>query len=338
MSNKEVKVAIVGATGVVGQEMARVLEQRNFPIKEIKFLASERSAGRRITFRRKGYSVEPLDKDSFKAVDIALFSAGSSVSKELSPIAAKAGCLVIDNSSAFRMDKDVPLIVPEVNPEQIAENKGIIANPNCSTVQMVVVLKPLHDFAQIKRIVVTTFQAVSGTGKDAVMELKSQLEAYCRHEDIKAGVYPHQIALNVLPHIDIFLPDGSTKEEEKMVKETQKILDSKIKVSATTVRVPVFVGHSESVNIETAKKLTPDKARQLLGAADGIEVIDEPEENKYPMPVFAGGTDSCYVGRIRSDNSIENGLNLWVVADNLRKGAALNAVQIAELALRKNLI
>jgi len=336
--SKEINVAIVGATGVVGQEMARVLEQRNFPIKNIKFLASERSAGRRITFRRKGYLVEPLNKNSFKGVDIALFSAGSAVSKELSPIAAKAGCLVIDNSSAFRMDKEVPLIVPEVNPEKIAENKGIIANPNCSTVQMVVVLKPLHDFAQIKRIVVTTFQAVSGTGKDAVLELKGQLEAYCRHEEIKAHVYPHQIALNVLPHIDIFLPDGSTKEEEKMVKETQKILDSKIKVSATTVRVPVFVGHSESINIETAKKMTPDKARQLLSAADGVEIIDEPEESKYPMPVYSGGTDSCYVGRIRNDNSIENGLNLWVVADNLRKGAALNAVQIAELALRKNLV
>lgn len=336
--DKGLNVAVVGATGAVGQEICRVLEQRNFPINNIKFFASSKSAGRRISFKRKGYLVDALDKNSFKGLDLALFSAGSLVSKEFSPIAAKSGCLVIDNSNAFRMDKEVPLIVPEVNPGAISDNKGIIANPNCSTVQMVVVLKPLHDFAEIKRVVVTTFQAVSGTGSKAVAELKKQLEAYCHHTEIQAQVYPYQIALNVLPHIDVFLPDGSTKEEEKMVKETQKIISKKVEVSATTVRVPVFVGHSESVNIETAKKLSPDKARELLTAADGVEVLDDPEENKYPMPIFASGTDSCYVGRIRKDNSVENGLNIWVVADNLRKGAALNAVQIAELALKKGLI
>lgn len=336
--SKPLNIAIVGATGAVGQEICRILEQRNFPIASIKFFASEKSAGRRISFKRKGYLVESLDKKSFKGLDLALFSADSSVSKEFASIAAKAGCLVIDNSSAFRMDKDVPLIVPEVNAKAISSNKGIIANPNCSTVQMVVALKPLHDFAQVKRVVVTTFQAVSGTGSKAVAELKKQLEAYCHHTEIQAQVYPYQIALNVLPHIDIFLPDGSTKEEEKMVKETQKILSNKIKVSATTVRVPVFVGHSESVNIETVNKISPDKARELLSKAHGVKVIDDPEENKYPMPIFASGTDSCYVGRIRKDPSVENGLNLWVVADNLRKGAALNAVQIAELALKEGVV
>lgn len=336
--DKAINIAVVGATGAVGQEMCHVLQQRDFPVNNIKFFASSRSAGRRITFKRKGYLVEPLTKNGFKGIDIALFSAGASISKEYAPIAAEEGCLVIDNSSAFRMDKDVPLVVPEVNPDAIEKNNGIVANPNCSTIQMVVVLKPLHDYAHIKRIVVTTFQAVSGTGSKAVGELKRQVEAYCHHADFKPEIYPYPIAFNVLPHIDIFMESGSTKEEEKMVAETQKILDSKIKVSATTVRVPVFVGHSEAINIETNKQLTAQKARQILNEAEGVEVLDEPEENKYPTPIAIGGTDNCFVGRIREDKSVENGLNLWVVADNLRKGAALNAVQLAELALSKGLI
>ncbi len=336
--SKGINVAVVGATGAVGQEMTKVLEQRDYPVSNIKFYASERSQGRRITFRRKGYLVEPLNENSFKGIDIALFSAGSGVSKKYAPIAVDAGALVIDNSSAFRMDEKTPLVVPEVNPDAVAAHKGIIANPNCSTIQMLVVLKPLHDFANIKRIVVTTFQAVSGTGTAAVVELKNQVDAHSLHQEIKSEIYPHQIAFNALPHIDDFLEDGSTKEETKMVNETHKILDSRIKVSATCVRVPVFVGHSESVNIETEKVLTPDKARELLASAAGVEVLDDPNENQYPMPIEVSGTDSCYVGRIRADKSVVNGLNMWVVADNLRKGAALNAVQIAELVLEKNLI
>ncbi|TET54949.1 MAG: aspartate-semialdehyde dehydrogenase [Actinobacteria bacterium] len=334
----KINVAVVGATGVVGQEIIKVLEQRKFGVSKIKFLASERSAGRRVSFERKGYTVEALDNRSFKGVDLALFSAGSDVSKEFAPIASKSGCLVIDNSSAFRMDKEVPLMVPEVNPEALKKAKGIIANPNCSTVQMVVVLKPLHDFGQIKRVIVTTFQAVSGTGADAVVELNEQLKAYCQHKEINPKVYPYQIALNVFPHIDVFMKDGSTKEEEKMVKETKKILSHRINVNATTVRVPVLIGHSESINIETVKEIKPEKARKLLDKAKSVQVIDDPEENKYPMPLSVSGTDDCYVGRIRRDSSIKNGLSLWVVADNLRKGAALNAVQIAELALEKKLI
>ena len=334
---KGLNLAIVGATGLVGQEIIKTLEERDFAAADIKFYASSRSAGKRITFNRKGYTVEDLKDADFKKVDIALFSAGSRVSKEYAPIASKAGCLVIDNSSAWRMDKEVPLVVPEVNPKDIEKSKGIIANPNCSTIQMVVALKPLHDFAQIERVVVTTFQAVSGTGQDAIAELKKQIQSYHNHEQMAAEVYPYQIAFNVLPHIDVFLEDGSTKEEEKMVRETQKILDKKIKVSATTVRVPVFIGHSESVNIQTKEKLDAVKARELLESAPGIKVIDEPEENKYPTPILSAGSDECYVGRIRNDNSVKNGLNIWVVADNLRKGASLNAVQLAELAVKENL-
>ena len=334
---KGLNLAIVGATGLVGQEIIKTLEERDFAAADIKFYASSRSAGKRITFNRKGYTVEDLKDADFKKVDIALFSAGSRVSKEYAPIASKAGCLVIDNSSAWRMDKEVPLVVPEVNPKDIEKSKGIIANPNCSTIQMVVALKPLHDFAQIERVVVTTFQAVSGTGQDAIVELNKQIQSYCNHEEMAAEVYPYQIAFNALPHIDVFLEDGSTKEEEKMVRETQKILDKKIKVSATTVRVPVFIGHSESVNIQTKEKLDAVKARELLESAPGIKVIDEPEENKYPTPILSAGSDECYVGRIRNDNSVKNGLNIWVVADNLRKGASLNAVQLAELAVKENL-
>ncbi len=337
---KEYNVAIVGATGVVGKEMRKVLEQRDFPINKLKLLASAKSAGRRLTFKRTGVTVEKLTKDSFRGVDIALFSAGASVSKEFAPHAVKAGAIVIDNSSAFRMDENVPLVVPEVNPNDINSHSGIIANPNCSTIQMVVVLKPLYDKSRIKRIVVSTYQAVSGTGKDAVEELLSQSGRVLSGErKVEANVYPYQIAFNLLPQIDVFIENGYTKEEMKMVNETRKIMgDSEIGISATCVRVPILVSHSEAVNIETEKKITLSEVRKILGNAPGVKVIDDPEKCVYPMPVFAAGTDACYVGRIREDKSVENGLNLWVVSDNLRKGAALNAVQIAELLLERNLL
>jgi len=337
---KEYNVAIVGATGVVGKEMRKVLEQRDFPVNKLKLLASAKSAGRRLTFKRAGVTVEGLTKDSFRGVDIALFSAGASVSKEFAPHAVKAGAIVIDNSSAFRMDENVPLVVPEVNPNDVNSHSGIIANPNCSTIQMVVVLKPLYDKSRIKRIVVSTYQAVSGTGKEAVEELLSQSGRVLSGErKVEANVYPHQIAFNLLPQIDVFLENGYTKEEMKMVDETRKIMgDLEIGISATCVRVPILVSHSEAVNIETEEKITSSEARKILGNAPGVKVIDDPEKCIYPMPVFAAGTDACYVGRIREDKSVENGLNLWVVSDNLRKGAALNAVQIAELLLERNLL
>ncbi|HAW59869.1 MAG TPA: aspartate-semialdehyde dehydrogenase [Actinobacteria bacterium] len=332
---KEYNVAIVGATGAVGEEMRKVLEERNFPVANLKLLASARSAGRRLTFKRTGTLVEELSAGSFKEVDIALFSAGASVSREFAPLAVKAGALVIDNSSAFRMEPDVPLVVPEVNPEKVRENKGIIANPNCSTIQMVVVLKPLHNRSRIRRVVVSTYQAVSGTGKGAIRELLEQSKAVLAGEPAKAEVYPHQIAFNLLPHIDVFLENAYTKEEMKMVNETRKIMDDpEMRITATCVRVPVFVSHSESVNIETEEKITAEEAREILKRAPGVEVIDDPGSCAYPLPIFAEEKDSCYVGRIREDDSIENGLNLWIVADNLRKGAALNAVQIAELSIK----
>ncbi|MDO8886240.1 aspartate-semialdehyde dehydrogenase [Candidatus Oleimmundimicrobium sp.] len=337
---KEYNVAIVGATGVVGEEMRKVLEQREFPVKELKLLASARSAGHRLTFKRAGIIVEELTKDSFKGIDIALFSAGGSVSKEFASYAVKAGAVVIDNSSAFRMDKDVPLIVPEVNPDDVKTHKGIIANPNCSTIQMVVALKPLYDKSKIKRIVVSTYQAVSGTGKEAIEELLSQSKKIILGEnEIEADVYPHQIAFNLLPQIDVFLKNDYTKEEMKMVNETQKIMgDPNIGISATCVRVPILISHSEAVNIETEKKISSSEAKEILKNAPGVEVIDEPKNCVYPMPIFAVGKDACYVGRIREDESIKNGLNLWIVSDNLRKGAALNAVQIAEILVKRKLL
>ena len=331
---KEYNVAIVGATGAVGEEMRKVLEQRDFPIKDIRLLASERSAGRRLTFKRVGIAVAELTKDSFEGIDIALFSAGGSISKKFAPFAMEAGAAVIDNSSAFRMDEEVPLVVPEINPEDVQEHKGIIANPNCSTIQMVVALKPIYDISRIIRVVVSTYQAVSGTGKKAVHELREQTKALLSDGSIKNEVYPHQIAFNVLPHIDVFFENGYTKEEMKMVNEAQKIMhDPDMKVTATCARVPVFVGHSEAVNIETEEKIPLEKARYALENAAGVEVVDSFEEDLYPLPVMSEGKDPCYVGRIREDESIENGINLWVVSDNLRKGAALNAVQIAELLI-----
>lgn len=329
------RVAVVGATGAVGAEMIEILEERKFPVEALFPLASARSAGGTVLFQGQEVIVEELTNDSFKGIDIALFSAGADVSREYAPIAAKAGAVVIDNSSAWRMDKDVPLVVPEVNPHDIEHHQNIIANPNCSTIQMVVALKPLHDRVRIKRIVVTTFQAVSGTGKDAMDELMDECRDLLSFRAAEPKVYPYQIAFNCLPHIDDFLPSGYTKEEMKMVNETRKIMgDASIQVTATTVRVPVYVGHSEAVNIETEHKITANEARALLSIAPGVILYDDPEHKIYPMPLDVAGQDEVYVGRIREDESIPNGLNLWVVADNLRKGAATNAVQIAELLVR----
>jgi aspartate-semialdehyde dehydrogenase len=327
-------VAVVGATGAVGNEMVATLDERNFPVGRLRLFASERSEGKTLQFEGSEIPVETLKEDSFKGIDIALFSAGAERSKIWAPIAARSGCVVVDNSSQWRMDPKVPLVVPEVNSHDLKWHKGIIANPNCSTIQMVVVLKPIHDVARIRRVVVTTFQSVSGTGKKAMDELLQQTTDLLNFREVKCNVYPHQIAFNCLPHIDKFLENGYTKEEMKMVDETKKIMgDDSIRVTATTVRVPVFRGHSESINIETEKKLSANEAREVLSAAPGIVVFDAPEKNVYPLAIQVAGKDETYVGRIREDESIHNGLNLWIVADNLRKGAALNAVQIAEKLL-----
>ncbi len=324
-------VAVAGATGVVGKEMIEILAERNFPVSELVPLASERSEGERIQFRGKNYVIKRLVKESFKGVDIALFSAGAELSREFAPEAVKSGAVVVDNSSAFRMDPKVPLVVPEVNAHTIASHAGIIANPNCSTVGMVVVLKPIHDAVKIKRIVVTTFQSVSGTGKEAIDELAGQTVALLNFREVEKKVYPHQIAFNCIPHIDSFLDNGYTKEEMKMVHETKKIMeDDSIRITATTVRVPVFRCHSESVNIETEEKISANEVRAILSTAQGVIVYDDPKKNIYPLAIDVAGKDEIYVGRIRVDESIPNGINLWIVSDNLRKGAALNAVQIAE--------
>jgi len=337
---KEFNVAVVGATGAVGNEMIETLQHRKFPVRSLKLLASERSLGVSLSYKGEDVPVDVLKEDSFKGIQIGLFSAGGSISQKFAPIAATEGCVVIDNTSAFRMDPDVPLVVPEVNAHAIKDygKKGIIANPNCSTIQMVVALKPLHDAARIKRIVVSTYQAVSGTGKKAIYELETQVRALFNNQDIEKKVYPHQIAFNCLPHIDAFLENGYTKEEMKMVNETKKIMeDETIQVTATTVRVPVFYGHSESVNIEFEKELTPEAARKLLTSAPGVKVVDDPKKNEYPLAIYAAGKDETFVGRIRKDESVKYGLNMWVVADNIRKGAALNAVQIAEILAEKYL-
>ncbi len=325
------RVAVVGATGAVGTEMIEILDERKFPIEVLLPLASSRSVGGTVTFKDEDISVKELTKDSFAGVDIALFSAGTDISREYAPIAAQAGAVVIDNSAAWRMDPKVPLVVPEVNREDLATHHGIVANPNCSTIQMVMALKPLHDQVRIKRIVVTTFQSVSGTGKDAMEELMEECKDLLSFKEPTPKVYPYQIAFNCVPHIDDFLPSGYTKEEMKLMHETRKIMgDHTIQVTATTVRVPVYVSHSEAVNIETERKLTAREARAILSAAPGVIVFDDPERKLYPMPLDVAGKDEVYVGRIREDESIPNGLNVWIVADNLRKGAALNAVQIAE--------
>jgi aspartate-semialdehyde dehydrogenase len=340
MSEKKFNVAVAGATGAVGNQMITCLEERNFPVQSIKFLASSRSVGRKLEYRGRAVAVEELTKSSFKGIDIAIFSAGGGTSEQFAPLAAKDGCVVIDNSSAWRMDPEVPLVVPEVNPHAVAQytNKGIIANPNCSTIQMVVPLYPLHKRCGIKRVVVSTYQAVSGTGKKAVDELDYQTRAILNFTDCEKKVYPHTIAFNCLPHIDVFLENGYTKEEMKMVHETRKILeDDSIGVTATTVRVPVFYGHSESINIETKTNIAIDEAKSLLEQMPGVKVVDDPENNLYPLAVDAAGQDLILVGRIRDDESIPNGINMWVVADNIRKGAATNAVQIAEILAKEYL-
>lgn len=327
-------VAVVGATGMVGQEMRRILEEREFPIGDIRLLASIRSKGRLLPFRGEEHEVQVLDHESFEGIDLALFSAGGSISKEYAPSAVRAGGVVVDNSSAFRMDPKVPLVVPEVNPAAAFEHDGIIANPNCSTIQMVVVLKPLHDAFGIKRVVVATYQSVSGTGKNAVAELERQVDELREGRKPSAEVYPHEIAYNVLPHIDVFLDNLYTKEEIKVVNETRKIMNlPDLPITATAARVPVFVSHSEAVNVEFERSVSPENAREVLADAPGVEVVDDPEKDIYPLARDAAGKDPCYVGRIRRDFSVPHGLNLWVVSDNLRKGAALNAIQIAELLL-----
>ena len=340
MPDKTFNVAVAGATGAVGNQMITSLEERSFPVKSIKLLASHRSAGRKLRFKGDTVVVEEMTEDSFKGVDIALFSAGGSTSKQFAPIAAESGCVVVDNSSQWRMDPDVPLVVPEVNPHAIAQytKKGIIANPNCSTIQMVVPLKPIHQKFKIKRVVVSTYQAVSGTGKKAVDELFDQTRAILNFQEIENKVYPHQIAFNCLPHIDVFLDNGYSKEEVKMVNETRKILeDDSIGITATTVRVPVFYSHSESVNIETHQTISAAEVRTLLEKEPGVVVVDDLEKNLYPLAIDAAGRDEIFVGRIREDESIPNGINLWVVADNIRKGAATNATQIAEVLAKEYL-
>jgi len=337
VQKRKYNVAVAGATGAVGGAMLDVLERRDFPLNELRLLASERSVGKKLKFRNQEIPVRLLSKDAFDGIDIALFSAGAARSLDFAPAAAAAGAVVIDNSSAYRMDDEIPLVVPEVNPHAIAQytNRGIIANPNCSTIQMLVALKPIYDKAGIKRIVVSTYQAVSGTGAKAITELDEQVKAYAAGESMQKNVYPYQIAFNCLPHIDSFLDNGYTKEEMKMVNETRKIFeDQSIGVTATAVRVPVFYGHSESVNIETAEKISAAEVKKLLATAPGIKVVDEPNLSIYPLVLDCAGKFETLVGRIREDESIEKGINLWVVADNILKGAALNAVQIAEIVAR----
>ena len=339
--SKTFDVAVVGATGAVGETMLSILAERKFPVGEVYALASSRSAGKRIEFGDKLLSVQDLADFDFSKVQIGLFSAGASISEVYAPKAAEAGCVVIDNTSQFRYDDDIPLVVPEVNPHAIADYsvRGIIANPNCSTIQMLVALKPIRDAVGIERINVATYQAVSGTGKEAIEELASQTAHLLNAKPIKTEVYPKQIAFNVLPQIDVFLDNGYTKEEMKMVWETRKIFeDDSIQVNPTAVRVPVFYGHSEAVHIETGEKITAEKARELLSTADGIVVLDDRKDGGYPTAVTEGANnDPVYVGRIREDISHEKGLDLWVVADNVRKGAALNSVQIAEILIKEYL-
>jgi aspartate-semialdehyde dehydrogenase len=339
-------VAIMGATGAVGGKFLSILDERNFPVSYLRLLASERSKGKTIKFRDKAYPVEVLDHRSFKNIDIVLSSAGASRSIEYLPSAVKAGAVCVDNSSAYRMKPDVPLVVPEVNPSRIDAHKGIIANPNCSTIQAVVALWPLHRAAKIKRIVVSTYQSVSGAGQKNILELEKQTEAIDKIVDnwtvgshtvdkFLVKEFPHQIAYNLIPHIDVFLENAYTKEEMKMVHETRKIMEAEsIGITATCVRVPVFFAHSESINIETEKEIGVDEAKKILSKSPGVILIDDPKTGKYPMPINAEGKNEVFVGRIRKDESIRNGLNLWVVSDNLRKGAALNAIQIAELLIK----
>ncbi|MCS6999247.1 MAG: aspartate-semialdehyde dehydrogenase [Aquificaceae bacterium] len=331
------RVAVVGATGEVGRTFLKVLEEREFPVEELELFASERSEGLEMSFRGERVRVQALNKrDSFSGIDIALFSAGSSISREYAPKFASEGAVVIDNSSAWRLEPDVPLVVPEVNPEDVKEHKGIIANPNCSTIQMLVALKPIYDAVGISAVVVSTYQSVSGAGAKAIKELLEQTKAWCEGGEIPQAVsLPKRIAFNAIPQIDVFTEQGYTKEELKMLNETRKILhDPHIRVSATCVRVPVFYGHSEAISLQLKGELLPEEARELLRGAKGVVVVDEPDKKEYPLPVDVEGRDEVFVGRIRKDLVFEPGLSLWVVADNIRKGAATNAVQIAELLLQ----
>jgi aspartate-semialdehyde dehydrogenase len=333
-------VAVAGATGAVGEVMLQVLEDRKFPVRRLKPLASERSVGKILRFQGEEIKVEQLGTQSFEEVDIALFSAGASRSKEFAPAAWKSGAVVVDNSSAFRMEPDIPLVVPEINAHAIAQyaNRGIIANPNCTTIVTLMALAPLHRFSRILRVVASSYQAVSGAGAKALEELKLQVRAWAAGEPLPVTAFPHQIAFNLLPHIDAFQDNGYTKEEMKLVNETRKILeDASIRVSPTTVRVPVFTAHSVSVHVETEGKISAAKARELFAAFPGLQVLDDPANRQYPMPLFVAGQDDCFVGRIREDLAVENGLNFWVVGDQLRKGAALNAVQIAEVLIERYL-
>ncbi len=333
---KGFNIAIVGATGLVGQEFIKVLEQRRFPMASVSLYASDRSAGRKLYVEHQEVEVQETTAHSFEHIDIALFSAGSEISLHFSPIAAQSGAVVIDNSAAFRMDPQVPLVVPEVNPEDIKGHKGIIANPNCSTIQMVVALNALHKANPIKRVIVDTYQSVSGTGAAAIEELNTQTKLVLEGQSTVPHVYPHQIAFNLLPEIDVFLDNGYTKEEWKMVEETRKIMHAKdMAISATCVRVPVYTGHSEAIHMEFTDPMTADEARRILAQAPGIKVLDEPGVSLYPHPWSVAGSDEVFVGRIRQDASHPNGLAMWVVADNLRKGAALNAVQIAEETVQR---
>jgi aspartate-semialdehyde dehydrogenase len=344
VQKEEFVVAVVGATGAVGREMIKVLEEREFPVLKLKPLASERSAGSAVEYAGRQIIVEKLTPESFQGVQFALFSAGGAISKEYCPIAAESGAVVIDNSSAWRMDPEVPLIVPEVNASVLRDHLGelsqeqglIIANPNCSTIQMVVVLKPIADRAGLRRVVVSTYQSVSGAGKKGMDELFEQNLAFFNQKEIKVKHFPHQIAFSCIPQIDVFVDNGYTKEEIKMILETRKIMGlPELRITATTVRVPVFSCHSESVNVETEHALSADEARQLLMASPGVVVVDIPSECAYPINSKLVGTDATYVGRVRADESVDHGLNMWIVADNLRKGAALNAVQIAEVVVNE---
>jgi len=336
---KSLNVAIVGATGLVGQEFIRVLEQRRFPLTSIRLYASDRSHGRKLRVNHQEIEVKETTEGSFKEIDVALFSAGAEISRHFSPIAAKAGAAVVDNSAAFRMEPDVPLVVPEVNPEDIKSHHGIIANPNCSTIQLVVALYPLHKVNPIKRFTVSTYQSVSGTGAAAIEELSAQSKIVLEGGKATPQVYPHQIAFNLLPEIDLFLDNGYTKEEWKMIEETHKIMHApEIAISATCVRVPVYIGHSEAVQVEFTYPMSPEEARHILAQAPGVEVMDDPAKRLYPYPWLAAGKDEVFVGRIRQDASHPNGLALWIVSDNLRKGAALNAIQIAEEMIQRGWI
>ena len=334
---KECNIAIVGATGLVGQEFIKILAQRSFPMESIRLLASDRSAGKKLMVNKQEIEVEETTPDSFEGIDIALFSAGAEISRHFSPLAAQSGAVVVDNSAAWRMEPNVPLVVPEVNPEDIEWHSGIIANPNCSTIQMVVALYPLHKVNPIKRIVVSTYQSVSGTGAAAVEELSVQSRQVLEGQTTIPHVYPHQIAFNVLPEIDVFLDDGYTREEWKMVEETKKIMHaSEIAMSATCIRVPVYTGHGEAVWVEFSSPMMPDEVERILVGAPGVKILDDNAISLYPHPWMAAGTDEVFVGRIRRDTSHSNGLVMWIVADNLRKGAALNAVQIAEEMVKRD--